>query len=88
MFKKKNVINVYQKLQKKNRDTYTAILNLQREKDYVLNKVGHKYTEKIAVLQDTLSYLKVELEKTERYLDLNRIYPKFEDETNKQKRRD
>ena len=87
MFKKKDTIAVYQKLQKKHRDTYTAILNLQREKDYEINKMGNAYDEKMSVLQDRLSYLDVEIEKTEKYLDLNRTYPKTEVQPKDKKRR-
>ena len=86
MFKKKDTISTYQKLQKKHRDVYTAIMNLQREKDYKINKLGNQYEERMSVLQDELSYLNVEIEKTEKYLDLNRTYPKTETPNDKKRR--
>lgn len=74
MLNSENALDAYQALRKEHKDVSTAINNLQRRKDYKVQKIENKFTTKIDALKDRESALSFEIKKTEDYIALNKMF--------------
>ena len=72
-----NVIETYQNLKDQRNRFYSQMVNLQRKKDYEINCIDSKYSDKISFVYDKIQALDIELKNVEEFIhaptDLEKI---------------
>ena len=72
-----NVIETYQNLKDQRNRFYSQMVNLQRKKDYEINCIDSKYSDKISFVYDKKQALDIEIKNVEEFIhaptDLEKI---------------
>ena len=63
-----NVIETYQNLKDKRNRFYSQMVNLQRKKDYEINCIDSKYSDKISFVYDKIQALDIEIKNVEEFI--------------------